>query len=144
MKIEQLLRLDLIRKRSIDKSLAKSMIESSIDVMKAIKDTPLNEQTATIIFRETYESVRQLGDARLWLLGYEPKNHEASMEILKEIEIKNKIKLNHLMRFKNIRNDINYRGFKATLSQANEILEFWNLCCDEIIRNLKSELSFKS
>ena len=72
MKIEQLLRLDLIRKRSIDKSLAKSMIESSIDVMKAIKDTPLNEQTATIIFRETYESVRQLGDARLWLLGYEP------------------------------------------------------------------------
>ena len=142
MKIEQLLRLDLIRKRSIDKSLAKSMIESSIDVMKVIKDTPLNEQTATIIFRETYESIRQLGDARLWLLGYEPKNHEASMEILKEIEIKNKIKLNHLMRFKNIRNDINYRGFKATLSQANEILEFWGLCCDEIIKILKSELSF--
>lgn len=102
--------------------------------MNVVKKVHLTEQSAILIFRETYESVRQIGDAQWWLLGYEPRNHEISIEILKEMDIKEKIRLNHLNRFKSIRNDANYRGFKVTVSQAKEILDFWDACANEIIK----------
>ena len=139
--IEQLVRIDKLRKRSLDKEKVKSMIESSTTNIKIVKTVPLSEQSAILIFRETYESIRQLGDARWWLSGYEPRNHEVSMEILKEMDVKEKVRLNHLSRFKTIRNDANYRGFKVTLTQAREILEFWDICSQEIISQLLRELT---
>ena len=139
--IEQWVRGDFLRKRSLDKEKVKSMIESSTTNMTIVKTIPLTEQSAILIFRESYESIRQLGDARWWLSGYEPRNHEVSMEILKEMDIKEKVKLNHLSRFKTIRNDTNYRGFKVTAPQAREILEFWDTCSQEIISQLLRELN---
>lgn len=138
--VEQCVRGDQIRKRSLDKERVKSIIESSTTNMTIVKTVPLTEQSAILIFRETYESIRQLGDAKWWLLGYEPRNHEVSIEILKEMEIKEKVRLNHLTRFKTIRNDTNYRGFKVTVAQAKEILEFWDTCSLEIISLLQKEL----
>jgi len=41
---------------------------------------------------------------------------------------------------KTIRNDANYRGFKVTVAQAKEILEFWKTCSQEIISILLKEL----
>ncbi len=108
--------------------------------MGIVKTIPLSDQSAILVFRETYESIRQLGDARWWLLGYEPRNHEVSMEILKEFDITEKVRLNHLSRFKTIRNDTNYRGFKVTLAQAKEILAFWDACSQEIISLLQKQL----
>ena len=105
--------------------------------MKSIK---LNEDSATLIFREIYESIRQLGDAKWWILGYEPGNHEISMEVLKEFDIKEKIKLNSLERFKRTTHDINYRGFRASISQTEEILDFWDKCGEEILSILKKEI----
>ncbi len=138
--IEQYRRTDQLRKRNVDKEKIKSIIEASIINMDVVKTVPLNEKSAILIFRETYESIRQLGDANWWLLGYEPRNHEVSMEILKEMEIKEKLRLHQLSHFKRIRNDANYRGFKVTILQATEILEFWNLCSKEIITFLFEKL----
>ena len=138
--IEQWIRGDLLRKRFLDKEKVKSIIESSTTNMTIVKTVSLTEQSAILIFRESYESIRQLGDARWWLLGYEPRNHEVSMEVLKEMDIKEKVRLNHLSRFKTIRNDTNYRGFKVTVAQAKEILEFWDACSQEIISLLLKEL----
>ncbi len=139
--IEQWVRSDLLRKRSIiDKEKIKSMIESSTTNMTVVENIPLTEQSAILIFRESYESIRQLGDARWWLSGYEPRNHEVSMAILKEMDIKEKVRLNYLSRFRTIRNDANYRGFKITILQTKEILDFWGLCSQEIISLLLKEL----
>lgn len=138
--IELWLKTGIIRNRQKDTEKIKSMINSAEINAKVTKEIKLNEDTATLIFREIYESVRQLGDAKWWILGYEPSNHEASLEILKEFDIKNKLKLNSLDRFKRTRHDVNYRGFRATISQAQEILDFWNKCGEEIIRILRKEV----
>jgi len=138
--IEQWARGDQLRKRSLDKEKVKSMIESSTMNMAIVKTVSLTKQSAILIFRETYESIRQLGDAYWWLRGYEPRNHEVSMEILKEMDIREKVRLNHLSRFKTIRNDTNYRGFKVTVGQAKEILEFWDVCSPEMVSQLLKEL----
>ena len=138
--IDQLVKMDQIRKRYLDKEKVKSIIESSTTNMSIVKTINLTEQSAILIFRETYESIRQLGDARWLLLGYEPRSHEVSMELLQEMDIKEKIRLNHLNRFKKIRNDANYRGFKVSIEQAKEILEFWDVCSQGIISFLSQEI----
>ncbi|MEK6859526.1 MAG: hypothetical protein AABX54_01800 [Nanoarchaeota archaeon] len=54
--------------------------------------------------------------------------------------IKEKTLLNHLSRFKKIRNDLNYKGVRVEVSQAREIIDFWNKCGDEILELLKKEV----
>ena len=141
MNIQYWIMKGALRNRQKDLEKIKSMISSSEINAKVTKEIKLNDNTATLIFREIYESVRQLGDAKLWINGYEPLNHEVSMEILKEFNIKDKVKLNSLDRLKKIRHDINYRGFRATISQAKEILDFWDSYGIEILNILKKEIS---
>ena len=134
-----IIRVGLIaRQKDLEK--IKSMINSAEINAKVTKNIEINDHTATLIFREIYESIRQIGDAKLWLLGYEPLNHEVSMEILKESNITDRVKLNSLDRLKKIRHDINYRGFRASIFQAKEIIDFWNSCGIEILNLLKREI----
>ncbi len=49
--------------------------------------------------------------------------------------------LNHLARFKKIRHDSNYKGIFVLISQAKEILDFWNKCGEEILEILKCDLN---
>ena len=106
----------------MDVERIRSMINSSSINAKVAKEIKLNEETATLIFRELYESIRQLGDAKWWLLGYEPANHEVSLEILKEFGIKDKLKLNSLDRFKRIRHDINFEALELQLPKRRKFL----------------------
>lgn len=138
--IEIWLKSGIIRKRQKDVAKIKSIISSAEINARVTKGIAINDDSATLIFREMYESIRQLGDARWWLLEYEPTNHEISLEALKEMDIKEKIKLNSLDRFKKTRHDLNYRGFRATVSEAEEIVGFWEKCGEEIINELKKEL----
>ena len=135
--IDIFIKTDQIRIRQRDKERIKSMVESAKINARIAKTIDLNEDSATLIFREIYESIRQLGDCKWWLIGYEPRNHEICMEILKESDIKEKLMLNYLSRFKRIRNDANYRGFKVTEAQAREIIEFWDKCSSDIIKEIE-------
>ena len=134
--IDMHIKADYIRIRQPDKEKMKSMVESAKINAKVAKTVDLNEDSATLVFREIYESIRQLGDAKWSSLGYEPRNHEICMEILKEADIKEKLMLNHLSRFKRIRNDANYRGFKVTIGQAREIVDFWDRCSKDITEEI--------
>ncbi len=138
MKIDfsRLMREKRVRPREKDIVKIKSLINSARNNVEVVLSLPLNEKNATVIFRELYESIRQLGDAQFWLWGYEPLDHSISLESLKDLEIKERVKLNYLDRFKQIRHDANYRGFVVSASQAQEIVDFWELCAKEIIKIL--------
>ena len=138
--IKSLVKTGILRARQKDNEKIMSMIKSAEVNVKVTKTIALNEDSATLIFRELYESIRQLGDAYWWALGYEPSNHEISMDILKELNIKENVKLNYLSRYKQIRNDANYKGFRVTNSQANEILDFWEACSKDIIEIIKLKI----
>jgi len=138
--MDYMVRSGQLRIRQVDKEKIKSIIKSAEINVIVVKNISLSEDSATVIFREIYESVRQLGDAQWWLLGYEPLNHEASLEILKEMKIKESTLLNHLVRFKKIRNDANYRGFRISMLQAKELIDFWDSCGTEIIRAISKSV----
>ncbi len=127
-----------LKKRSPDINRALSLINVAEITANATLKIPLNEENAIMIFRELYEALRQLGDAKLWKLGYEARQHEPSIKILMDAEIKDKIILNRLDRFRIIRNDANYRGNQITLDQAKEILEFWKKYSKELLKWIKT------
>lgn len=141
--------LNLVNSRQIikvspDKKRALSLIESSENNAEVSLSIKLNDKTATTIFREIYESIRQLGDALWWTDGYNPQNHDVSMEILKELDFltsEQKVKLNSLDRFKSIRHGANYKGFKVSIEQANEIIEFWNNIGKDILKHLTRKIN---
>ena len=136
-RIDQLIREGKLKKRSVDIPRIKSLIESSKANVKTIKLIEINEMSSTSVFREYYESVRQLGDARWWCLGYEPTaSHEVSMEILTNMDIKEGHKLQKLDWFRRIRNNANYRGYRVNVEEAKEIEGFWNSCSKEIIEQI--------
>lgn len=142
--INSLLRTGNLRHRQVDKERVKSLIESAKTNAEVAIQIEVNEKSATLIFREIYESIRQLGEAILWIEGVEPVgvgSHGVSLDALKDLEIKNKIKLNYLDRFKKIRNDANYQGYRVSISQAQEIILFWKECSIEIINLIKKDYS---
>ena len=134
--IEMYIKTNQIRIRQPDKERIKSIIESAKINARIAKTVNLNQDSATLVFREIYESIRQLGDAKWWSVGYGPRNHEVSIDIIKELDVKEKILLNNLSRFKRIRHDANYRAFKVTVAQANEIVAFWDKCSGDIIQEI--------
>jgi len=128
-----------LRPRQPDFALAKSLIASARNDASVALAIKLEEKSATVIFRTIYEAIRQLGEARWIMLGYQPDNHETSLEALLDLDIKDKVKLNYLDRFRRIRNDANYRGFTVSESQAREMLGFWKACSSEIIEKISNE-----
>jgi len=131
--IEDMTRRRQVYLRSKDIPRVKSLISSAKSVSSAVLNIPINEENSTLIFRELYESIKQLGDALWWALGYESEGHEASLKILASIDVKEKLSLHKLDRFRRIRHDSNYRGYKISLEQAKEIVNFWKRCNQEII-----------
>lgn len=108
---------------------------------EAMKKLPISDKNSTVIFKEIYDSIRQLGDV-IWLLeGYEVlRGHEISLEILKDLDIEEKTRFNYLNRFENIRHDASYRGKAVSIEQAREIIEFWNLCSYDIIKEIEKRI----
>ena len=68
-KILMFLKTKQLRARVIDKAKIKSMLDSAEDTIRVTNRVSLDEESATLIFREYYESIRQIGDAQWWLMG---------------------------------------------------------------------------
>ena len=141
MDFDLMVRARILRRRQKDVKRIKCLVNSAEKNARMIKTLSLNDDTATIIFREIYESIRQLGDASWWLGGYEPLSHEISLDGLKDLDIKDRLKLNFLPRFKKIRNGANYQGLVVFFSQAKEIMDFWDTCSKDIIRIIREKIN---
>ena len=127
--IEKLHKEKKIILKSYEPGQIRSLLEKVERNIKVTSAISLTEESADVIFTQMYESVRQLGDVLWWLLGYEPQYHETSLEALKKAEFltpEQKVTLQSLNRFKDIRHDSHYRGFEVSYRQAQEIKDFWN------------------
>jgi uncharacterized protein YutE (UPF0331/DUF86 family) len=137
--IQNHIKQGLLRQRSADVPLARTLLASAENKSKAAKKLPVEEDTASLIFLGLYESIRQLGDAAWRIQGYEPNSHDVSMKLLAEENVKEKLQLHKLDRFRKIRNDANYRGHTVSLEQAQEILSFWNSCGKELLELIRKK-----
>jgi len=136
--IDEMKRKGLVYVRSKDIPRARSLLESSQIVASAALSIHVNNKTATMVFKELYDSVRQLGDALWWALGYESESHEASLKILSHPGVG--LKEHKLERFRRIRNESNYRGYLISPQQAEEIVSFWKNKNKEIISFIEKKI----
>lgn len=135
--IKQFVEEKKLRPRILDKLRILSILNSAEQTAKEIQNFRLSEKTATIIFREFYEAIRQIGDAKWWFTGYEPFGHEISIDLLME---ENPVEFKHMDRFRRIRNDANYGGYAVTIEQTKEIVNFWNVHGKKLLLRLKKEV----
>ncbi|MBI2632186.1 hypothetical protein HYW75_04230 [Candidatus Pacearchaeota archaeon] len=140
-KIEKLLKEGKLRIKERNIAEARAIINIAKLNAEVMKDLNISEKNSTVIYKEIYDSIRQLGDI-VWLLkGYEVlRGHEISLEILKELDIKERAKLNFLNRFEMLRHDASYRGKIVSVEHAKEIVDFWNTCSGDIIKEIEKVL----
>jgi hypothetical protein len=129
IRIQQLLKEGKLRKRMVDRKRISSLLQSSMETANYVGKIPLTEESSTVVFRELYECIRQIGDAMWWAQGYEVTgSHEVSMEILMDADIEDRVKLQKLDWFRRTRNSANYRGYRIGVEEAKEMLDFWKSC----------------
>ena len=74
----------LVRKISVDKEEAKSLMNRAIQRVAYIKGQEINEDTSPFIFEDIYEAIREASQSLMSLKGYKPYSHEGLISFLRE------------------------------------------------------------
>lgn len=137
MKFSVYLREEKVKKVSPDMAEAKGLLKNGIEDFEIIKAKfELSESTSSIIFKDTYDSIRSVLQAFLAKEGYAPYSHEAIISFNLEkgnITQQEAIKLD---KFRQLRNDVSYRAARATLKEAHEIRGL----AEQVIGRLKNKV----
>jgi len=68
-----------VKKQSIDRNLANSLVKDSFERFNYYKTLNLTEQNAKYVLENVYESLREIADAILTLEGWKSYFHEATI-----------------------------------------------------------------
>ncbi len=119
-------------KASPDPAEARSLFSQAKERLLDIQSLPLNERNASFRFEDAYEVIREALQAFLAIEGYKPYSHEAVLSFALERKILSEAGIRRSDRYREIRNDINYRGKTVTLEEAREIISFAALTVPEL------------
>ena len=122
MTMSDLIKQGIVRKTPLNNARAQSLLEMSAQTMKVILALDLNEQNASVIFRELYECLRSTLEAIGYKKGYKFENHESIKFFASEI-LQNNALAKDFDRYRKIRNGINYYGDKVAIETAKKIVE---------------------
>jgi len=106
------------------KALAKALIDSGFDRLDHTKKQGLTASNARYIVEDSYESLKELAEAKLALQGYKSYSHEAAIIFLKRFEIITPYELRIMDELRKKRNGIKYYGKSASIDDAKMSLEF--------------------
>ncbi|MFH1408292.1 MAG: hypothetical protein ABIH34_00120 [Nanoarchaeota archaeon] len=123
-----------VKKGSPDPIEAQSLFKQSEQRLSDLIMLPLSDSNASFRFESAYEVMREALQAFLALRGFKPYSHEAIFVFCKEHELLSMSEYMKGNRYREIRNDINYRGKTVIKSDAEEIILF----VQNLTRNLKT------
>ncbi|HUS50454.1 MAG TPA: hypothetical protein VMZ91_09835 [Candidatus Paceibacterota bacterium] len=129
---KEYLKRGIIRKASIDKNLIKSLIELGEEGLEFFKNKEISERNSGIIFKNYYDSLREVCEAVAISKEYKIYQHEAITLFLREILEEEEISFK-FDRFRVLRNSIHYYG--KTISKEETIKAILDI--KDIIKNLK-------
>jgi len=138
MEFEDFINEKKVIEGQVDSQKAKSLIKMSQENLNALESIELNEQTASIILSQSYESLRQVLEAITIMDGYKVYSHEAYTAYLNKIEefsISRKFN-----RLRKLRNGINYYAKPVSKNTAHdafyEITELTKVLIKKYLENL--------
>lgn len=121
---KELLKEKKVEKRNKDFSEAESLLQQANERFKDLLTLPLNEQNAPFRYESAYESLREALQSFLSKMGYKPYSHEAIIAFVFEEKIISEKESITIDRYREIRNDIDYRAVKVTVEETKEIINF--------------------
>jgi uncharacterized protein (UPF0332 family) len=113
-----------VKKKQSDPAEARSLMQQAKERFADLKTLPLTEQNASFRFEDAYECLKEALHSFLSLEGYKPYSHEAIFAFVREQKILPEADAIRANRYREIRNDINYRAKKVTKDEAEEIITF--------------------
>ena len=102
---------EYIREVSIDKDKINSILKMCSVRLKFAKKQEINDETASLITEDYYETIKELLTALLLKNGLKSNNHECLISYFKKNYPEYEYETNIVHELKNIRNRINYDGF---------------------------------
>ncbi len=136
---------NLARKGSPDIAQAKALITKAEGRIKfSIKSREINENTASYIFEDIYECLREASQSLMSLKGYKPYSHEAIISFLKEFCSFSESDINFLNQYRILRNKSIYGGERISAVKCKESLRFLYTFLSQIKEEfLKENKQFK-
>lgn len=116
---------NLARRATPDRGEAEALMSKAEGRLKFfIKIKEINENTASYIFEDIYEGLREASQALMSLKGYKPYSHEALISFLEEFFSLSKLDITTFDRYRILRNKTVYKGEKISAQTCKEALKF--------------------
>ena len=129
----------MMRKRTPDRSQARSLVEASEEEMTYVNTLSPTLQGASTIIRGIYENFRRLGEALLLIDGREG-DHEECVAVLVALRVTTTRSLPVLDNLRRLRHDINYRGYRPSLADLDDVLSIRDACWKPILEEVKKRI----
>lgn len=126
-----------------DNKNALSLIESAKKDMVYTLSLEINEQSASTIIRNIYESFRKLGDALLISKGIESQDHVAPIKELMTIKVNTTRPLNLLDNMRRLRHNVNYYGYNPKIIEVVNAVSLANELFEPLIKEIEKKINNK-
>lgn len=134
-RFEYYLNANLVRKQKADKEEAKSLMKKAVHRLNYVKKQEIKEDTASFIFEDVYESLREASQSLMSLKGYKPYSHEALISFLREFYNFSGSEISTFDRFRILRNKTVYCAVWVSVEVCQEALVF----LEDFLPKLKRE-----
>lgn len=113
-----------VQKRGSNPVEARSLFVQSKERLADLQSLPIEERNAQFRFEAAYEVLREALQSFLALEGYKSYSHEAIFSFVFEKRILSEPDAMRSDRYREIRNDINYRWKRVSVDETKEIILF--------------------
>ncbi|MBI3034163.1 hypothetical protein HYY72_03305 [Candidatus Woesearchaeota archaeon] len=126
-----------VKKVSKDFALARSLIESADMRIRFVSKENVNGESATIIYEQVYDALRELLDSILALEGYKSYSHVASIIYLRKYQEFTPAEINKLDEARRKRNNSKYYGEQTIPEETKELLAFYLVVRPKLDKKIK-------
>ncbi len=117
-----------IRYKRPDKKNALSIVNAAERDMRFTLTLKPDEDSASTITRNIYESFRMLGDALLVAEGIESQDHIAPIRELLKLRVVTTRPINLIENLRILRHNINYYGYMPKLAEVDDVISIADSC----------------
>lgn len=134
---EYYLRENQVKKQSVDKNLAKSLVEQALRRLDYVSKVEIDESNRDFVLEDYYEVMGTLADAVLALNGYKSYSHEASIAFLGRYKEFSPSLIENFDRIRRLRHGSRYYGERTSVSDAKSAKELAKIIVPKLRKILK-------
>jgi hypothetical protein len=128
------------RLRTPDKAKARDLLIAAQQKMHFTYTLPINDQSTSTIYPNIYECFRMLGEALLIAKGLPSQTHEQPINALMALTVDTPRPLGVLESLRNIRHNVNYRGYTPSIAEVKDATDFAHKCFDVLVQEIQKEI----